>query len=116
RFATTFLPTADIVALAATLDGNGIVALPEGGGASAFSVATSNLGAFGTLDVSVERGDGAPVFDLIDLCATDPGTGQCITARSPVLRRDFAAGGTQTFAVFVRHAEPVTNSPATNRV
>ena len=116
RFATTFQPTADIIALAATLDGNGIVSLPEGGGAGAFSVATSNLGAFGALDVSVERADGAPDFDRLDLCVTDPNTGQCITARAPVLRRDFAAGGTQTFAVFVRHAEPIANSPAVNRV
>lgn len=116
RFATSAFSLADIIALAATIDGNGIVTLPATGGAGAFSVATTNLGAFSSLDVSVEAGANAPGFDLLEICRTDPATGQCLTARSASFRQIFAANSTLTFAVFVRSNQEIPNDPANNRV
>lgn len=116
RFTSTGLALPDIVALAATIGNNGITQLPAGGGAGAFSVATANLGAVGNVTVTPEPGPNTAAFDLLEICRTDAGTGQCATSRSASLTQLFQSGETQTFAVFVRSNTPRANDPANNRV
>ena len=115
-FTSTALSLPDIIALAATVSNNGIVELPASGGASAFSVATANLGTVGSVIVSIEPGADAPDFDLLEICRTNAVTGQCESPRSASFSQLFNANETMTFAAFVRSAASVGNAPATNRV
>ena len=116
RFASTTIPLADIVALAATIGNNGIVELPSGGGAGAFSVATANLGAVSSVVVTAEAGANAPTFQTLEICRTNAATGVCETPRSASLTQLFQPGQTLTFAAFVRSDTPIANDPANNRV
>ncbi|WP_394692695.1 reprolysin-like metallopeptidase [Hyphobacterium sp.] len=115
-FTSTTLSLPDVIALAATTSNNGIVELPSGGGANAFSVATANLGSVGNVIVSIAPGAEAPAFDLLEICRTNAATGQCETPRATSINQLFNANETLTFAAFVRSNAPVGNVPATNRV
>ena len=116
RFASTAIPLADIVALAATIGNNGIVSLPPGGGAGAFSVATANLGSVSSVVVTAEAGANAPAFQTLEICRTNAISGQCETPRAASLTQLFQPGQTLTFAAFIRSNAPVANDPANNRV
>jgi len=112
-------PTPDVIALSATISGDGIVsALPSGVASGAFSVASINVGSSGTLVVSADTGD-ANLGVSLTLCQTDPISGSCINATSPTqdpLAVEMSAGATPTFAVFVTAESDVPLDPANNRV
>jgi hypothetical protein len=106
---------ADVVALAATLANDGIVAIPGVGDSAAFSVAAVNVGAGADLTVSADTG--ATSLPLtISLCETNPGTGACVSAIGPQVATTIAAGATPTFSVFVTANAPVAFDPAAHRV
>jgi len=106
-------PAADIIALAATAGGNGIVTMPRGG-AAAFAVATSNLGAPSLIIVSADIGDaGLPV--TLSLCQSNPQTGQCLATPSATVPLSFAGGATPTFSIFVTATAPIPLDPAKAR-
>jgi hypothetical protein len=118
----TLIP--DIVALAATLNHDGIVdvPIPAAAGATAaaplagvFAVATVNVGAGGAITVSADTGTGAlPVS--ISICQTVPATGTCQgNARSSVTTQ-IDANATPTFGIFVSASGVVPFDPANNRV
>ncbi len=108
-------PVPDMVALAATLGNDGIVNVPGADGTGAFAVATVNMGAAGTITASADSGGvGLPV-DL-QLCRTDPGTGQCVSTMGAMVAVPVNAGMTPTFAIFVRGHGTIPFDPATNRV
>jgi hypothetical protein len=108
-------PVPDMVALAATLGHDGIVNLPGANGTGAFAVATVNMGAGGIITASADTGGvGLPVG--LQVCQTDPGTGQCISAVESTVTAPMNAGTTPTFAVFVGGHGTVPFDPATNRV
>jgi hypothetical protein len=112
----------DVVALAATASGDGVVALAtpaaasaEAAMAGAFSVATVNLGAGGPITVSADDG-GADLGLALFVCRTDPGTSVCQGAPAPSLVVDIGAGETPTFGVFAVAGAPVPFDPARHRV
>ena len=108
-------PVPDIVALAATLDNDGIVKLSSTG---VFAVATVNVGTAGTITASADTGS-ANIPVAISICETNPVSGACLAA--PV---DAAAGVTTTidademptFGIFVESDEPIAFNPAVNRI
>jgi len=108
-------PVPDIVALAATLNGDGIVSLASTG---VFAVATVNVGITDTITGSADTGSASlPVS--IALCETDPATSVCINPTVPALgpvTTTIAAGATPTFAFFVTGTDTVPFDPANNRV
>jgi len=116
RFLSTSLALPDIVALAATTSGTGVVELPGETGAAAFSVAIANIGSLSNVTVRATAGDTASPMGTIELCRTDPQTGTCATPRAASRVEFINADQTMTFAVFVRGAGPLANAPATNRV
>jgi plastocyanin len=116
RFTSTALSLPDIVALAATAQSDGRVNLPTGGGASAFSVATANLGSVGSVVVTPERGLNTPALQTLEICRTNATTGVCETPRASSVTQLFQANGSHTFAVFVRSGGAVANDPANNRI
>jgi hypothetical protein len=105
----------DIVALAATVTNDGIVNILGTNGTGAFSVATVNVGASGTIVASADMGSATlPVY--ISLCQTDPATGQCISAVGPAVATTINANTTPTFGIFVQGNGNVPFNPAANRI
>jgi hypothetical protein len=108
-------PVPDMVAVAATLGNDGIVNVPGVDGTGAFAVATVNMGAGGTITASADTGGVGLPLDL-NVCQTDPGTGQCVSTMGPEVTTPVNARTTPTFAVFVGGHGTVTFDPAANRV
>ena len=107
-------PVPDIIALAATPAGNGVVEAPTGG-IGVFAVASDNVGVGGSLIVSVDTG-AASLPLAATICPSNPSTGQCLTTPAAALPLTIAAGATPTFSVFVAASAPIDLAPATARV
>jgi hypothetical protein len=110
-------PTAgpDIVALAATVNNDGIVNVPGATGTGAFAVATVNVGAGARIRVTLDTGNAVlPV--RLTMCQTDPATGQCLSGIGPTLLTTINAHETPTFAIFATGQGTVPFDPATNRI
>jgi len=107
-------PIADIIALAATPTNNGIVEIPIGG-AAAFAVASSNVGAASLIIASVDTGNATLPLSAV-ICQSNPGTGQCLATPAASVPLSFAAGATPTFSVFVQASGPIPLDPATARI
>lgn len=117
-FSAEAIPSADVIALAATIDQDGIVKLDSETDSGVFSMATVNLGASSDVMVTVDSGD-AELGLSLSICQTNPVTAQCINptvpGTDPVILR-VEAGGTPTFGVFVSGTTPIDLDPARNRL
>jgi hypothetical protein len=107
-------PVPDILALAATATNDGIVNIPEAIGTGAFSVATMNLGASGTITVSADTGSAILPLNTF-LCETNPASGQCISEIGSSVTTQINTNATPTFAIFVQ-GNSIPFIPAANRV
>jgi hypothetical protein len=108
-------PVPDIVALVATASNDGILHIPGAFGASAFAVATVNLGAASSITATANTG--ATNLPLaISLCETDPTSGQCLQAPSSTVTTTIAANATPTFAVFGQASGAIAFDPVNNRI
>jgi len=85
-------------------------------GASAFAVATTNIGAASQLVVTAEPTPDADTMGALTICRTDTQTGLCNTPRSNTLSQLFPSDGQLTFAVFVRANGEISKAPARNRI
>ena len=110
---SSFSATPDIVALAAA--SGGIVDIPGTNGTGAFAVATVNVGASGGITASADTGS-ATLPVVINLCQTNPATGQCISAIGPNVTTTINANATPTFGIFVQGNGNVPFDPAANRI
>jgi len=108
-------PVPDIVALAATLNNDGIVNIPGANGTGVFAVATVNVGAGGTITASADTG-AASLPITIQLCQTDPATAQCISAMGSTVIVPINANATPTFSIFVTGGGMIPFDPAANRI
>lgn len=116
-FTSSATAVPDIIALAASSDPGRVNVPTQGNPVGAFAVAISNVGAAGTIDVAADTGSRTLAIQNIEVCETNPGTGACISARGATTQVNVGAGGTATFAVFVRgNGGAIANDPATNRV
>src|SRR5262249_61955974 len=105
-------PVPDVVALAVTPTGNGVVSVA---GAGVFAVATVNLGAGAMITASVDTG-GATLPIAVSLCETNPLTGACLGPAASSVTTQIDAGETPTFGVFVAAAGALPLDPVANRV
>jgi hypothetical protein len=119
--AASATPTPDIVALAATLNNDGIVNVPNPAAAAAttppagvFSVATVNVGAGAMITVSVDAGASLPLS--VSICQTIPATGTCQGTAGPSVTTQIDTNATPTFGIFVSASGVVPFDPANNRV
>ena len=106
----------DVVAIAETASGDGIVSLADGSLTGAFVVAAANLGS----DAQIRaRADAAGVSLPVELsiCQTN-GNAECINPVVPGTdaRALLSSGEVQTFTVFVEASERVPFAPARNRI
>jgi hypothetical protein len=108
--------TPDVVALAATLQNDGVVHVTNGSPRTGvFAVATSNLGS--TDNITVGTNTGATSLPItVTICQTNPGTGVCLQTAGPTVTTTIAGGGTPTFGIFVTASGTVAFSPAVNRI
>jgi hypothetical protein len=109
---------ADIVALAATASGDGIVKSATALAPAAFSVASVNVGAAAAITVTADTGD-IVLPATITLCQTDPTSGVCTNPTTPassVNVASFAANATPTFSIFVTPTAAIPNFPASTRL
>ena len=106
-------PVPDVVALAATNPSTGILALADNAGA--FSVATVNLGASDTIDVSVDTG-AAQLPLTIAVCETNPVSGNCVSALAATIQTMIDQDATPTFSVFASSSDTVPLDAAANRI
>lgn len=108
-------PVPDIIALAATPSGDGILKLPGSFGANAFAVATANVGATGDITAMVDTGSVTlPIF--LSICETNPATGACLSPPASNATTTIGAGATPTFAIFVNGDDFVPFDPANSRI
>jgi len=110
-------PVADVIALVATVQGNGIVDAPISG-VGFFSVATVNVGVAAAISASADTGSAALPVSLT-ICQTDPSTAACINPATPTampVTLSIGANETPTFSVFVAAAGAVPFDPANSRV
>jgi hypothetical protein len=106
---------ADIVALAVTPTGDGIVNIAGSTGTGVFSVASVNVGAAASVIVSADLG-GASLPLTLTLCETNPATGACTSVLASSVATVIAAGATPTFAVFATASGDVPFNPTANRI
>ena len=114
-FSASASPTPDLVALTATITGDGIVNIPGTNGTGAFTVATVNLGAGGALTVSADTGSAILPVNIF-ICPTDPGSGACLSPPTNSVTTTILSNETPTFGVFVAAAGVVSFVPDTNRI
>ena len=92
-------PTADVVAVAATLTNDGITVIPRDGVFGLMSLATTNVGVDAT--ITAQPVDLAGVDGFILICETDQDTADCIEDPAPSSTGLLAQDGTRTYSVFV---------------
>jgi hypothetical protein len=107
-------PVPDIVALAATQSGDGIVDLPGTNGVNAFAVATVNVGATGTITASAVPSVTLPL--VLSICETNAATGACLSGPASSTTSSVSAGATPTYSIFVTGNGTVPFDPAANRI
>ena len=112
--AATTHPAADVVAVAATVDNDGVVVVPAIG-ASAFAVATTNLGASAAITASVDTaGVDLPITPLI--CRTEGPLGSCVEPPAPAVTLDIEHGAQPTFAIVLTARGTIPFEPTSHRV
>ena len=114
-FSASVTPVPDIVALAATLNNDGIVNIPGTTGTGAFAVATVNVGATGSITASADTGNASLPVNIF-LRQTDPAIGQCISTIGNSVTTQINANATPTFGIFVQGGGNVPFDPAGNRI
>ncbi|WP_420431104.1 peptidoglycan DD-metalloendopeptidase family protein [Hyphobacterium sp.] len=108
--------SADLIAIAVTPSGDGILRLADANTNGAFAAAVANVGADGELTLRPSGTGAAAGLDLV-ICETDTASGACLGSPAQDVTRIFAAGETASFAVFARpQGESVAFSPATTRI
>jgi Tol biopolymer transport system component len=108
-------PVPDVVALAATLSGDGIANVGGAPPRGVFAVASVNVGGGGQVAVSADTG--AAVLPLqVTLCQSNPLDAQCVTPIGPAVTTTIGAGATPTFSIFLAATGTVPFDPANNRV
>jgi hypothetical protein len=108
-------PIPDVVALAATAKNDGIVHVTGSPSQGAFAVATVNLGAGAAITATVNTG-AASLPLTINLCQTNPATGQCISAVGSSVTTTINSNATPTFAILVSASGAVAFNPANSRI
>jgi hypothetical protein len=107
-------PVPDIVAMASTPSGDGILNLAGTSGSNAFAVATVNVGSTATITASPRTS--LPLNLTLTICETNPGTGFCLSAPASDTTNPVSGGTTPMYSVFVTATGNVPFDPANNRI
>jgi streptogramin lyase len=108
-------PTPDVIALAATLQGDGIVHVTGSPMTGVFAVASDNIGFGDTITVGTNTG-AATLPVTITLCQTNPQTGACLATAAATVSTTINTNATPTFGIFVAASSTVPFDPANSRI
>jgi N-acetylneuraminic acid mutarotase len=114
-FSASSSPTPDMMALAATLNGDGIVNIPGTNGTGVFTMASVNMGAGDNLTVSADTGSAILPVNIL-ICQTDPQTAACFSPPATSLTTTILSNQTPTFGIFVTATGNVSFDPGANRI
>jgi hypothetical protein len=114
-FLASATPVPDIVALAATLNNDGIVNIPKPNGTKAVALATINLGAGDTITVLADTG-GVILPVNVFICQTDPQTSACLSPPASSITTMILSNETPTFGVFVAAQGDISFFPEIHRI
>jgi hypothetical protein len=115
-FSSSATPVPDIIALGGTAQNDGTLHIPGASGSAAFVVATINLGSGATITAAPFGPSFAPLPLSLNICQTNPQTGQCISPMGPSVSTAINPNATPTFAIFATATGSVPFQPATNRI
>lgn len=105
----------DVVALAVTPSGDGIVNVPGNAETGVLAVAAANVGSGGVLTVSADTG-GASLPLSLAICQTNPSTGACLAPPAGSVTTAIAANATPTFGIFATANAAIPFDPAATRI
>jgi hypothetical protein len=105
----------DLVAVAVTQSGDGIVHVPGEEGTGAFAVAAINAGSGGLVTVAPRLGNGS-LPATVSICETELSTGACKAAPAASVVTQIDAEQTATYTVIVEGAGVMPFDPAVSRV
>ena len=108
-------PTPDVVALALTATGDGVLAIDGSAGSGAFVTASINVGSAGAVDVTARASDVNLPVD-ITICQSNPATAVCLSPPSAVASLTIGPGETPTFSIFATARGNISLDPANSRV
>ena len=112
---SSFSPIPDIVALALTITGDGIVHIPGSNGANAFAVASVNVGA--TADITVSADTGSVNLPLrCSYARRIRPMGSAYRLLTATVTLQFATNATPTFTILAAANGGIPFDPATNRI
>ena len=110
--AATAIP--DTIALITTLSSDGVVRIASASDTQVFAVATSNVGAAGTIVVTADTG-GIVLPVTLTVCETN-GVGACLAPPAPSVTVSYAAGTARSFGFFAAANGSIVFDPGVNRV
>lgn len=110
---TTTTEPPDIVAIAVTVGGTGI--LSTNGGSAAFAVASIDVGAGAAITVTPSLGDLSSLPVTLTICQTDA-TGACMATAGASANNTYTTDSTATFGVFATATGPIPFAPSWARV
>ena len=111
---TAATPIPDTIALITTVSGDGVVRIASASDTQVFAVATSNVGAAGTIVVSADTG-GTVLPVTLTVCETNT-VGACLAPPTPSVTVPYAAGTVHSFGFFAAAKGSIVFDPAVNRV
>jgi len=106
---------ADMLTIAGTLSGNGVIEMSSASGNGFVTVATAAIGANASLTFRVHDG-GAGLPIVTSVCETDPATSVCLSAPSNQVSFDSVNGETRTFAAFLSAVGDIPFAPGDSRL
>ncbi|MDG1960369.1 MAG: trypsin-like serine protease [Candidatus Binatia bacterium] len=108
-------PVPDVVALALTGSGNGILEIAGSSAASAFVTASINLGSASPMNVTARASSANLPLNVV-ICESNPLTAVCLSPPGSVASLTMGAGATPTFSIFVTARGSVPLDAAQNRI
>jgi subtilisin family serine protease len=112
---SALIQPADMLTIAATISGNGIIEMTSASDNGFVTVATAAIGADAALTFKADDG-GAGLPFVFSVCETDPVTAACLAAPAASVTFNSVNGETRTFAAFVSATGDIPFSPGTNRL
>jgi hypothetical protein len=104
----------DVVPIAATVSGDGVVRVPGASGIQAWSAASVNIGAAATLTVQPQLA--GTTVATVTVCETNSSSGACLAAPTANVSASFTTNSVRTFALFVQAGGAIAFDPANTRI
>jgi hypothetical protein len=105
----------DMVALVATSPNDGILRIPGPNGSAALACAMVNLGVSSSITATANTGSQSLPL-IINLCQTNPQSGQCISATGPSVTFTVNTNDTPTIALFAQATDHIATDLTNNRI